>query len=458
MAKLKVTRVSIRNILGVEELEFEPGKITVISGANGTGKTSVLEGLRSVVRGGHDATLVRQGAIEGEVVFVLEDGTEIDKRINEKSSSVTVRKPEVGKIAKPQTYIDSLINTLSINPIDLLTAPEKQQKELFLKAMPIQVSIEQLREASGLEITEADVRHYHALDAVDYARKLVFDSRTDSNRSLREKQATVKSLSESLPEDPPEGDWLKRHNTLAGELAAHEQETDQGIEDLQTVRDTELRNIDNRTMAEMQRLREVADRAIAAIKEQLSTDIQTCQENRHNAHSAVIDEANDKIYDYTQSRLPERDRLLSDKQHARTMADQSIRAESAKSLLATMLEDVAGLTRHSSALTSALSRLDRLAESLMQGLPIEGLEVRDGQLYLHNIHLSRWNESVRIQLAMDLAKLSAGELGLIVVDGLERLDQDSFKAFLEYVNADDSGVQYVVSRVTEAPTLQISAS
>ena len=55
---MKVKKVKLRNILGVREFELDAdGKINVISGANGSGKSSVLAGLRTMIGGGNPATL-----------------------------------------------------------------------------------------------------------------------------------------------------------------------------------------------------------------------------------------------------------------------------------------------------------------------------------------------------------------------------------------------------------------
>ena len=77
----KIAKIRINNILGIDELEFDAGQFNQISGPNGTGKTSVLEAIKATLRGGHDATLLRTGAEKGETVLVLDDGTEIAKRV-----------------------------------------------------------------------------------------------------------------------------------------------------------------------------------------------------------------------------------------------------------------------------------------------------------------------------------------------------------------------------------------
>src|SRR5688572_4313641 len=94
---LRVAALRIRNILGISTAEIKPGRVTLIEGANGKGKTSILEAFRSVLSGGHDATLLRKGQTDGEIVMVLDDGQEIRRDISESKSSVTVTHPQAGE-------------------------------------------------------------------------------------------------------------------------------------------------------------------------------------------------------------------------------------------------------------------------------------------------------------------------------------------------------------------------
>jgi hypothetical protein len=82
----------------------------------------------------------------------------------------------------------------------------------------------------------------------------------------------------------------------------------------------------------------------------------------------------------------------------------------------------------------------------------------DGDLFLGGIPLARWNEAVKVQRAMDIAKLSAGTLGLIIVDGLERVDGVTFEAFVNFVRDDESSGQYLVTRVTDDLELTVTTS
>ena len=45
----RCTQIEVVNIMGIEQLKFVPGNVTIVSGRNGAGKTSVLEAIRSVL-------------------------------------------------------------------------------------------------------------------------------------------------------------------------------------------------------------------------------------------------------------------------------------------------------------------------------------------------------------------------------------------------------------------------
>lgn len=125
---MRVKKITIRNVMGVEERTIEPGRVTRIQGRNASGKTSTLEAIKSVIQGGHDATLLRVGQEEGEVVLVLEDGEDeiaVRKRITAEKSDLTVTHPTMGKISAGKRWLDGLVDRLSFNPVDFLTADAK---------------------------------------------------------------------------------------------------------------------------------------------------------------------------------------------------------------------------------------------------------------------------------------------------------------------------------------------
>jgi hypothetical protein len=119
-----------------------------------------------------------------------------------------------------------------------------------------------------------------------------------------------------------------------------------------------------------------------------------------------------------------------------------------------MNDGAVGLKLESDKLTQALEGLEHLKEELTATLPIRGLEIRDGELYLDGIKFSRWNEARRVVTAIELAKLSSGNYGLVVMDGLERLNGETFEAFANHLMTDDT-CQYAVTRISDDAEMSI---
>ena len=116
---MKVAKIQIQNILGIENLEILPGKVTKIEGRNGSGKTSALEAIKAALKGGHDATLLRKGSDVGEIVLVLENGTRVIKTVTATESNTKVSN-ENGKMSKPMQFIGQLSDEISLNPIKFI--------------------------------------------------------------------------------------------------------------------------------------------------------------------------------------------------------------------------------------------------------------------------------------------------------------------------------------------------
>src|SRR5678815_4179816 len=74
---MQISRVTFSNILGLEEYEFQAGKLNLIKGENEAGKSSVIRGLIGALGSGSQAKLLRNGSSQGEVVVVFDTGERI---------------------------------------------------------------------------------------------------------------------------------------------------------------------------------------------------------------------------------------------------------------------------------------------------------------------------------------------------------------------------------------------
>ena len=440
----RCTQIEVVNIMGIEQLKFVPGNVTVVSGRNGAGKTSVLEAIRSVLKGGHDASLLRAGAEKGSVRILLEDGTEMVKTITPESSNLRVVHPVAGRVSKGQALVDSLVDSLGVDPMALLNCPAQKRAEYLADVMALDVPEAALREAAGRPVAVGKLpAGASGLDRLEAVRKALYDERTGVNRTAKDKRTTAAQLRETLP---PEGDVGApdaaglRERKAVGEVALRSTEKAAAAkrdEALEAIRGNAQGEIDAVRADAAERIREIErerEAAIARIKERA----ENLADEARGAAAAEVKAAEAKI-------RPELDRLTAEIAAAEAAEKEHARAEKTREILAAAERDADKAEVESAALTQALERIDALKTSLLEKLPIKGLEIREGAVFVDGLQFERVNSARQIEVAFQVAKLRAGKVGLIVADGLERFDEETYRTF--EAAAASAGLQFVVGRV-----------
>jgi DNA repair exonuclease SbcCD ATPase subunit len=406
---MKVTHVRIKNILGVEQMEITPGKFTEIRGRNAAGKTSVLEAIKAALKGGHDATLLRNGADEGEIVLLLDNGDEVRKVVTADKSELKVRHD--GKLVRNGVSIlDTLRDIVSVNPVEFIQAVPKRRLEILLEAMPIEVTDEEVSTAAGFQCRITG----NPLDAIGTIRKQVYDERTGLNRAEREKRATLNQLAETMP-TIPEVMGSERANIMA----AIEEINTKAVGRLQAIEETKaarLHEIDAQLQAlQIQRAQVISDAQVKAAEFKAEVERETSPLREKLRHFARIDE------------------------------DRG-RYEQQKAIIEQMEREVEELKVKAEAQTSSIERLDALKDRLLEKLPFSGLTIQQGDIYLNGVPFDRVNSSDQVRFVLQLAKLRAGDLKLVCVDGLEMIDPERYTRFVDVAKQMD--LQFIVTRVT----------
>lgn len=432
---MKIAHLSIKNILGVTELELSPKGFTEISGANGTGKTSVLEAIKSALETGHDATLLRQGATEGETVLVLDDGTEISKRVTAGGSTTSVKR-DGKKITRPAEAIKALTDMLSVNPVDFLNAPKKDRVRVLLEAMPIEVDAKHLSALAGVPVKAQP--GVHALHVIGQVHTQIYDARTGTNRALKEKAATIKQLEAAVPPLP------------AG-VAGDEEELQAQVTAADTARDGTLQRINAKlqglrtdSATAIENLRTEAQRKIDEIKAQLDTDIEANRAALAEQEARAAAAATTARTKHTDTVQPLQDQLRV----IRSDREASGRRAQTLDTIAALQTELGTLQAEADQQTQALADIEAYKTELLAGLPIPGVEVVDGEIYRNGVQFDRLNTAQKVDIAVQLAVLRAADLGIVCVDRIECMDT----AFLEEFRARalESGLQMFVTRVADS--------
>lgn len=440
---MRIQHLKISNILGIDELEFDAGQFNEVSGPNGAGKTSVLEAVKAALGQGHDATLLRKGAEQGEVVLVLDDGTAVRRRVKAGASDTQIRQD--GKlVTKPGTVLAGLIDALSVNPVDFLRATKKDRARVLLESMPIRADRDRLQAISGLDVVNADERH--GLEVIDAVRRDVYDARTGTNRAVKEKEATIAQLQAAMPAAPGgvEGD--------EGTLQAK-------IDDATKTRDaeyqriaTKLESLDAAHNAKVQGIRDELQAAI----DKLRADAQAVIDAAVASHNAIREAAGKQRALTTQRWTDATTPLKAAQAAVASNRDAAAKRRVAQETIATMTAELGALAEAAQKQNTALDAIDAYKAELLAALPIPGVEVVGGEITRAGVSFDRLNTAQQVQIAVEIAKLRAGKLGVVCVDGIELLNTQSYEEFKAQAIA--SGLQMFVSRVTDDDAMTIETS
>lgn len=415
---MHISHIKISNILGIQEIDFSPGKFTAITGANGSGKTSILEAIKGALKGGHDGTLLRAGADKGEIVLILDNGTQISKRVTQTGSETRVLQ-DGKKAARPADIIKSVTDSMSVNPVAFLAADKKDRVNILLESMPVEIDPALLTEISGVGVDHELASA--GLAAIDAVRKIVYDDRTGTNRAVKEKTATIGQLRATLP-DHLQGAIHEDIDDLMAQLNA-----------MDATKDDELNRIDQK----LARLRKEHEDTIAILQRQIDEAKAAFSETERKAEAKRLK----TVTDHSAARQGLADRLtaIQEAQKAAARFDQT------RDTIKAMEHELEELTVQAENQNNALADLDKYKSELLANLPIPGLEVVDGEILRNGVQFDRLNTAQKVGIAVDIAKLRAGDLGVVCVDGLELMDDAHFKEFRDA--AIKSGLQMFVTRV-----------
>jgi len=440
-----ISHIRISNILGISNLEFDAGKFVEISGPNGSGKTSILEAIKATLRSGHDATLLRAGAESGEAVIVLDDGTEIVKRVKESGSDTIVKDATGKRQSKPASVVGALADLLSVNPVDFLRASKKDRVRVLLESMPITLDADRLTEIVGKDaVANSHLLRDHALVVLESLRKSIYDDRTGTNRAVKEKHATINQLAATLPDEATEipggaNDLLERLQALD---AAKDAELERISTKLGGLRDKTQADIDAVRSAAQSQIDEL-QRQIEAIRTKAADDIEAIKRSFSEIEGKANIQRQRTVEKHAADSQGLRDNLAAIQEAQKSAA----RHEATRKTIGEMRRQADGLQEEADAQTAALEGLEAYKSELLASLPIPGLTVVDGEIYRDGVQFDRLNQAQQVQVAVELAKLRAGKLGVICCDGLECLDTAAMQEFQK--QALESGLQLFVSRVSD---------
>lgn len=417
---MKVKKLSIRNIMGVAEIDVMPNRVTLISGKNATGKTSIMSAIASIIGGGHDASLLRKGEEVGEAVIVFDDDLVIEKTITENNSKLAVSKDGMS-MKSPAKYVKELFGS-GFNPVSFLNMNERGRIDEILKNAPISMDMSAIEEITGGIVDGIDYME-HPLKVIDKIRTSLYDSRTGFNRVVSDAEKTKREMRNAIIDIDP---------SVTKEIEAKREELSR-VEESISYADQEY--YENRESVNAEEQNEIDN-----IKAKYA-EIKEAMRDKHDKLVSVMQETKQTIKGELFA-LANQENLLKQQEQTRKYIDdleKKIQANNAESLR----------------LSAAIDKLDRYKASLVADINIAGhtVNISDGKLLIDDIPYEKLNTAAKVSIAMAIAEANMGEARFAVIDGAECLDSDSLSAIAK--EAEERDIQLIMFRVSEDAELTI---
>lgn len=390
----------------VVDITTDPNSNTVIiSGANGNGKSSVLDCIEMACRGGD--TLpdmpIRRGQEKGSIELDLGD-LKIKRTFTEKGSYLFVESPEGARYPQPQAMLDKMLGLISFDPLEFTRIKPKEQYE----------TIKALVDLKDIEKVETKLKAYE-------------EQRTEYGRKVKELTAQVAGMvvPDSTPEQPIDV------SVKASAILKARQD-----------RDT-FHNLSLRAQSESN-VRGGYEKQVRALEEQIK------------GLNVQISDALGREGQFTKEALEIKKILLTDEEIAVIQKDidgaTSINATVAtRTLKATKEAELKAAEKVHADTEASIAKgrqikADMIAEAKM---PVKGLSLEDGQVFYKDIPLDQASTAEQIRVSTAIAMASNPALRVIRIKDASLLDDDSmeiirdmaekkdFQVWLEVVNSDD---------------------
>lgn len=417
---MKFTRLKVVGFEGLSELEFQPHpQLSLIQGHNGAGKTSVLDAIRVALTGkGGKSLLVHDGEERGLILFALDDGTEGQREVQDggRTAGPLTLTQQGRKISAAQRFLDNLGLGFGFNPLTFIELPPHEQTKKLLEVTQLNIPIPLLIALGGGQLPGVNYAEHPLLvlkaigDALEEQRRAV-------GRDARDTEGMVERLRAEVPKD------FDAQAASAFDLAG-------AVATLSRITATrrEAERIEQEMNAREQRISDLYAQ-IAQLNMQ--------QEHARARHTDLLNELDE---------LPNPDGLEAEmtayKQNQLYLSRLHEAAEREKA--------AAEMRATYEALTQRIEAVRRKPAELLASteLPVQGLGVAERQVTINGLPIAALSTGEQLDVAVDIAIATLGELKVVLVDGLERLDATHQERLLERLTA--AGVQAFVTKVTDS--------
>ena len=174
---MRIIKLQAENFKKIIAIEITPkGNTVVISGANGQGKSSVLDAIWMALEGRAASKTnikpIRDGERNAKVSLTIDGMVVTRKWTSNEKSYLEITKGDNAVLKTPQAVLDKITGKLSFDPLEFANMKDSEQKAVLLDMLDLPID----------------------LDALDEQREEAYGTRTLINRQIKKIEGHLHSL------------------------------------------------------------------------------------------------------------------------------------------------------------------------------------------------------------------------------------------------------------------------
>lgn len=473
---MKASKIIIKSLYGISEQQLG-GRSVELIGANGTGKTSVLDAIRYALtnKSGRDY-IVRNGETEGEIIIETDTGLSITRKARTQQSDYKSVKQNGNIVPSPEAFLRDIITPLQLQPMEFMQMGKKEQNAVILDMIDFPWNMETIREWFG-EIP-AGVNYEQnilaVLNDIQAENGTYFQERQDVNRDIRAKKSVVEDIRLALPQDYDGNQWedvdigrlytriekIRKSNEAIEKARRMKTGHDNKIRSFEADRDIALAAIDREMTARGNGI----DTKLASLREQihsLEREKQGLSAVKADRERVVNSEYREKVAKYEADLAAYEEYADQEIQPVDSLLEEAERTEKMKShvnewrRMLSLQEEIKQLAGKSASYTEKIEKARNLPGEILEktSIPIQGLSVERGIPLINGLPVSNLSEGEKLDLCIDVAIQNHGGLQIILIDGVEKLSAEMRQRL--YSKCREKDLQFISTRTTDSTDLMV---
>ncbi len=490
--------IEISNLCGFDEYKAKFSDVTLISGGNEQGKSSILRIVASLFQGGGDAGLLKVGTKEGLVSYSFTNGYRPTKKIHPsvgKGYTLYVEDPNGGKITSgAATMVSEWLpkSCFDVRELVRMIVHDPSALEKYMLAnWPVTFEPDELNKP--LRGMLPLVMSTKTLAEVNAMRTTLYDTRTTTKADAKEAMSSLRSLQAAIGAGDDKN-WATERNRLQSELTSIAASLASIESDIKREAEEAKANKRQEATAESSDLSKACTEYTSlvssfhsVIKSADPSFRESMQDAANRIHSGFakfianierqyalagelatfvgrVDQAEkESITEQTADLLSQRETLSKELGMVQEKADQQQRSLGLRSQVDAQQKRMDGHATKETMLDAAIQDIDRLKASKLAEFPISGLDINlEGKQPVITINGKSLSENINTQNQIKIAvqfiaeaqRRSGCTMRIIVCEGAE-LDTDHLVELAEICRGEK--IQLIVSTLRTKQPLRVES-